>query len=100
MKIKKKRKKIQKKKEEIKINQEEYKSNILVHCYKLCNHLLFILKRLKPLFNHLNHFEYYNSKENIKFVILQTWPLLKIKFFSSFIKRCFLDYFRENYLSK
>ena len=97
---KKEKKENPKKKEEIKINQEEYKSNILVHCYKLCNHLLFILKRLKPLFNHLNHFEYYNSKENIKFVILQTWPLLKIKFFSSFIKRCFLDYFRENDLSK
>ncbi len=90
----------QKQKEEIKINEKEYKSYVIVYCYKLCNHLLFMLKRLKPLFNHLNIFEYFNSRENIKYVILQIWPLLKVGFCSSFIKRCFLDYFRGNDLSK
>ena len=97
---KKEKKENTKKKEEIKINEDEYKSTVFVYCYKLCNHLIFILKRLKPLFNHLNNFDYYNSKENIKFVILQTWSLLKIEFYSSFVKRCYLDYFRENDLSK
>ena len=97
---KKEKKETQKKKEEIKINEEEYKSYVFIYCYKLCNHLIFMLKRLKPIFNHLNIFEYYNSKENIKYVILQIWPLLKIEFYSSFIKRCFLDYFRDNELSK
>ena len=97
---KKEKKENQKKKEEIKINEEECKSYVFVYCYKLCNQLIFMLKRLKPIFNHLNIFEYYNSKENIKYVILQIWPLLKIEFCSSFIKRCFLDYFRDNELSK
>ena len=96
----KKEKKEVKKKEEIKINEDEYKSTVFVHCYKLCNHLIFFLKRLKPLFNHLNILDYYNSKENIKFTILQVWPLLKVEFFSAFVKRTFLDYFRENDLSK
>ena len=89
-----------KKKEEIKINEDEYKLYVFVYCYKLCNHLIFILKRLKILFNHLNNFGYTHSKQNIKYVILQTWPLLKLDFCSSFVKRCFLDYFRENDLTK
>ena len=89
-----------KKKEEIKINEAEYKTYVIVHCYKLCNHLIFMLKRLKPIFNHLNNFDYYNSKENIKYVVLQVWPLIKIDFCGTFIKRCFLDYFRENDLTK
>ena len=59
-----------------------------------------MIQRLKPIFNHLNNFEFYNSKENIKYAILQVWPLLKIDFCSSFVKRCFLDYFRGNDISK
>ena len=97
---KKEKKESTKKKEEIKINEDEYKSYVFVHCYKLCNYMIFMLKRLKPLFIYLNNFEYYNSKENIKYVILRVWPLLKIEFCSSFIKRCLLDYFRDNDLSK
>ena len=89
-----------KKKEEIKINEEEYKSFVFVHCYKLCNHMIFMIKRLKPIFTHLNNFSYYNSKENIKYAILQLWPLLKIEFFASYVKRIFLDYFRNNNLSR
>ena len=89
-----------KKKEEIKINEEEYKSFVFIHCYKLCNHLMFMLKRLKPILNHLNVFSYYNSKENLKYAILNLWPLLKVEYFSSYVKRIFLDYFRGNNLSK
>ena len=88
------------KKEEIKINEEKYKEFIFVHCYKLCNHMILILKRLKPILNHLNNFSYYNSKENIKYTILKLWPLLKIEYFTSFVKRIFKDYFRGNNLSK
>ena len=90
----------EKKKEEIKINEEEYKSFVFIHCYKLCNNMIFMLKRLKPIFHHLNNFSYYNSKENIKNTILQVWPLIKIEYFSSYVKRIFLDYFRGNNLSK
>ena len=97
---KKEKKENPKKKEEIKINEDEYKSYVFVHCYRLCNHMIFILKRLKPLFDHLNNFQYNNSKQNIKYVILKLWPLLKIDFCSTYIKRCFLDYFRDNDLSK
>ena len=97
---KKEKKENSKKKEEVKIDEKENKTFIIVHGYKVCNHLIFMIQRLKPIFNHLNNFEFYNSKENIKYAILQVWPLLKIDFCSSFVKRCFLDYFRGNDISK
>ena len=89
-----------KKKEEIKINEQEYKSYVISFCYKVCNHLLFMLKRLKPIFKLLNNYNLYNTKENIKYTINKTWELLNIGFFSSFIKRCYLEYFKGNDLSK
>ena len=95
-----KKKEEKKEEKEIKINEAEYKSFIIIHCYKLCNHMIYILKRLKPIFKHLNDFSYYNSKENIKYSILQIWPLLKLDYFSSYVKRILLDYFRGNNLSK
>ena len=89
-----------KKKEEVKINEVEYKSFVIVHHYKLCNNMIFMLKRLNPILSHLNNFSLYNAKENIKYTILKLWPLLKIEYFSSFVKRMLLDYFRGNNLSK
>ena len=77
----------------------ECKTYVTSYCYGLSNNLMFLLKRLHPIVDHLLETNCYNIKDNIKYVIEKLWTLLECGFCNEFITQVLYLYFKNNPLT-
>ena len=79
--------------------EQECKRYLTSYCYNLSNNLMFLLKRLHPIIEHLLKTNCYNIKENIKYVIEKLWTLLECSFCNEYITQVLQLYFKSNPLT-